>query len=142
MGYLLVQDGIPIEYRAAAPDDPEEWEEVEESDPRIAEIGSKSAQWGAFRLSVLDKEQLHGQQFHAALTLFMAHDPILTGALMSEASKDAPWAAYLRGTWNALAAAVEYLPPEGAVTAWNTIALQTNVPLEWLPNGRLATPDP
>lgn len=138
MSWLKLNGENPVEFRILPPDDTTDWQQVESDDPRIAQIGSIQPQWGAFRLSVLNKQEQSGQQFHAALALFMATDAISTGALMNEASKDAPYVQYLREAWNGLANAAEYIPPDGAVEAWNAIAQATNVPLEWLPNGRLA----
>lgn len=141
MSWLLISGTTAIEYRLYAPDELQDdrgiWEEVDSGDPRIAQIGNAVAQWGAFRMSVLNKEEEHGQQFHAALAIFMATDPITTNALMTEAGKDIPYTAYLRFAWNTLANKAQYVPPDGAVDAWNAEARQFNVPLEWLPSGRL-----
>lgn len=43
----------PVEYRGVAPDDASGWEEVEESDPRIAQIGGTPPEWGEFRLRMM-----------------------------------------------------------------------------------------
>lgn len=138
MGYLLIKnDGTPVEYRGDKPDDLTGWEEVEPDDPRIAQIGGSGAQWGAFRLTVFDKENEYGRQFHAALATFMETDPVTTSALMTEAGKDEPFVEYLVDAWNLLVAASHYAPPAGATNAWSAIAIQTKVPLRWLPNGRL-----
>lgn len=145
MSYLLVNGTQPVEYRMMPPDEMVDergqWEQVDDDDPRIAQIlDFKVPSWGAFRLGLLDDETLAGQSFQGAVARFMAVNPIKASTLMTEASKDAPYVAYLVDTWNALVDAAEYVPAVGVTDDWNGVAERHNVPLRWLPTGKLASP--
>lgn len=144
MSYLLVDGTHPVEYRMLPPDDMTDergvWEEVEDDDPRIAQILTfGTSAWGAFRIGLLDDETAVGQSFQGAIALFMATNPIKVSTLMSEASKDSPYVIYLVKTWNSLVDASGYVPGEGIVNGWNDLAVLHNVPLQWLPDAKLAT---
>lgn len=145
MSYLLVtNDGQPIESRLMPPDEMVDergmWEQVDDDDPRIAQIlAFKVPSWGAFRLGLLDDETLAGQSFQGAIARFMSVNPIKASTLMTEASKDTPYVAYLVDTWNALVDAAEYVPEVGITDSWNGVAERHNVPLRWLPNGTLTS---
>jgi hypothetical protein len=144
MSYLLVNGTRPIEYRILPPDDMTDergtWEQVEEDDPRIAQILSFGiSAWGAFRMGLLDDTTVTGQSFQSAIARFISVNPIKTSTLMTEASKDAPYVAYLVDTWNDLVDAAEYVPGAGILDDWNGVAALHNVPLQWLPNGKLAS---